>query len=1123
MEIFYCEKQQNSKVKNKRSRKNGFWGMKQLYQAKEYKKMRKHKNGFIEYKLFSLANNLSSCCKMVLLMFCLAMAFSAVASELRIEGKDFQKLGQWKLIFKNVILFSAVKGDDNVAICEWSIPDGTYHIWVRTFSHGGEWRKATLYINGEKIGTVGDEKLPKGVKGPAWKWTKITSPLKVTTGNIKIELKATSALARIGSFIFSSDDKFVPPEKSTDKAETPSNKKTTPRVTAGQVDIHKNSPLETIFRRPLLSGNGPRIMLFCGGRPWVGNEFAGSLNKCGASTMLINSVYLDGQGGAPIKAFPTDKIELVPLDGITPAFAELDKYKVFIVNAIPRQNQQNIFTKERIKALKKYVKNGGALLVTIDIPVEFGELLPVRLGGNVQPVDGDTVYRPESEKFDIFPASWPTFNVYRKAELKDGGRIISAIKDASGKDKGIFIAEKTYGKGKVIFLNAQLTPGKGIRNFWNWAYVRAFFPALAAEAGNFKLDVSKSMISPGKKQDRKMLGKVKVKITEPILKLTDAPDNVKIIGNTAVFADNIKITAKQDGSLMVFHPDAAKTLLSFTPPAILKSVKQAEFKSATAEAVDIKEEVRKIETKWIFSGITSTGNTAVFNYSSRNGNKATWEFKSASLNLDGCKFLGIAQRIKIVKSPFLISSLELTGKIYLSGVMRRMSCYMPPRGYAEFDFSGAKNTDSSRWGFFASGQPFSWLAGPAGIYSGFIAKPFAVAVKFDIRQGEKAVTSKLHFKFGRLKAPIETPYYYQMFAKSTEHRNNEYIAMWQFQRKNLRAVAGLKEIPAVPMATYVNTTNNEEKEKSIAIASKLGFKYFRLPYCPTALEKLDSTKCMDDYALIKKYGMKAFPWTPLNYSHGKTEKIYNNTSWYMRDEKGKIFKYFGKFPVLDLSNRNFLAWYYALMGRIINAGIGGLYCDMGGAAAYNVDFAKPEAKTGLTDLISVLKFFNKKGMLVGIEGMNPLVLDDYWYRRNKYTPFDGREFALLGALLFTNQGDDLALDFFRLAMYGAFPTISIDGYANGFERMLGEIKMIERIGKLLPSVNAALDVTGMPYIRETEFGTMWVGKNGGALFFWDGAESVTLDLPKGWRIRDQKGNKLEHVKPDTIVILDGSK
>jgi len=1078
----------------------------------------KDKNSFVEYKLPFSANNLNRCCKTVLLMFCLVTVFSAVASEYRIKAKDFQKPGRWQLIFGKKALFSAVKGDDNVAIGEWSIPDGTYHIWVRTFSYGGGWRKAMLYINGKKIGTVGDEKLPKGVKGPAWKWTKITSPLKVTTGNIKIELKATTALARIGSFIFSSDDKFVPPETAVDK----SKKKTSSKkeVTPGQVDIHKNSPLETIFPRPLPSGNGPRIMLFCGGRPWVGNGVAAGLNKCGASTMVINSVYLNGQGGAPIKAFPTDKIKLVPLDGISPAFAELDEYKVFIVNAIPRQNQQNIFTKERIKTLKKYVKNGGALLVTIDIPGELGELLPVRLGENVQPVDGDTVYRPESKNFDLFPASWPVLNAYRKAELNDGGRIISAIKDASGKDKGIFIAEKTYGKGKVIFLNEQLVSQNGIRTFWNWAYARAFFAALAAEAGNFKLDVSKSIVSPEKKPVRKMLGRVKVKITEPILKLTDAPDNVKIIGNTAVFPDNIKITAKQDGSLMVFHPDTAKKLLSLTPPAILRSVKQAEFKSATAEAVDVKEEVRKIETKWIFSGITSTGNTAVFNYSSRNGNKATWEFKSASLNLDGCKFLGIAQRIKIVKSPFLISSLEIAGKIYLSGIMRRMSCYMPPRGYAEFDFSGAKTADSARWAFFASGQPFSWLAGPAGIYSGFIAKPFSVAVNFDIRQREKAVTSKLYFKLGRLKAPIETPYYYHMFAKSTEHRNNEYIAMWQFQRKKLRAEAGLKEMPAVPMATYVNTCTSQEKKKAIVAASKLGFKYFHLPYCPIAIEKLDSTKCMADYALLKKYGMKAFPFTPLNYSHGKTEKIYNNTSWYMRDEKGKILKYFGEYPVIDLGNRNYLTWYYTLMERIIND-LGGIYLDMGGIAAYNVNFAKPgEAKTGLTYLIPVLKFFNDKGMIVGVEGMNPLVLDNYWYRRAKYTPFNGREFALLGASLITKKGDDLALDFFRLAMYGAFAKICVDGYANSFERSPGEIKIIERIGKLLPPVNAALDVTGMPYIRETEFGTMWVGKNGGALFFWDGAESVTLDLPKGWRIRGQKGNKLEHVKPDTIVILD---
>lgn len=907
---------------------------------------------------------------------------------------------------------------------------------------------------------------------------------------------------------------------SSEPAETADINKT-PSPEHNIANIHANSELETIFKRPLPKSDGPKIMLFSGGRPWVGNGVGAMLNKCGASTMVINSVYLDGQGGASINAFPTDEKELVPLDGITPALAELDNYKLFIVNDIPRQNQKNIFTEERLKTLKEYVENGGALFVTIDAPETLGELLPARLGEIVQPVDGDTAQRPEGTNFDLLPASWPIFNAYRKAEINDGGRVLSAIKDASGKDKGVFIAEKSYGKGKVIFLNAQWENQKGLRNFCNWAYMRAFFVGLAAEAGNFELDPSKAITYPEKNPDRETLGNLKVKITEPVLKLTDAQGNVRIVGQTAVFADNIKITAKQDGSLMVFYPNADKTLLTFVPPSVLCSEKQAELKSATAEAVDVKEETKHAEIDWTFSGITSTGNVAVFTYQSPTGdNKMEWEFKSVSLNLDGCGFSGIAQRIKIVESPFLISSLEVDGKIHLSGMMRRMSCYMPPRGYAEFDFSGDKQSDSSCWGFFGSGQPFSWLAGPAGIYSGFIAKPFNVSVKFDINRGEKAVASKLFFKFGRLKAPVETPFYYQMFAKSEEHGNNEYIAMWQFQRKNLREEAGLKEFPSVPMANYANTCDNQEKEKAIAAASKLGFKYFHLPYGPTAIENLDSTKCMDDYALVKKYGMKAFPWTPLNYSHGKTEEIYKNTSWYIRDEKGEVFKYFGHFPVLDLGDRNYLNWYYALMKRVINAGIGGLYMDMGGVASGNVNFAKPEAKTGLMYLLPVFKFFNDQGMLAGVEGMNPLVLDDYWYRRAKYTPFNGREFALLGASLYTNKGDDLALDFFRLAMYGAFAKTCVDGYANGFERIPGEIKMVERIGKLLPSVNAALDVTGMPYIRETEFGTMWVGKNGGALFFWDGAESVTLDLPEGWRVRGQKGNRLEHVKPDTIVILD---
>lgn len=73
---------------------------------------------------------------------------------------------------------------------------------------------------------------------------------------------------------------------------------------------------------------------------------------------------------------------------------------------------------------------------------------------------------------------------------------------------------------------------------------------------------------------------------------------------------------------------------------------------------------------------------------------------------------------------------------------------------------------------------------------------------------------------------------------------------------------------------------------------------------------------------------------------------------------------------------------------------------------------------------------------------------------------------------------------------------------------------------MLKQLNAALDNTGMPFIRETAFGTTWIGENGGALFFWNPVKKVTVNLPDGWKIKGIEGNVLTDVKADAIYLLE---
>ncbi len=1058
-------------------------------------------------------------------LLCAGLLLGVSAAEHRIEAESLN-LGKWAasnwgIMSGSRFITGAVRSMDNLASGEFKLADGTYYVWVRTYSNGGNWRKAELSVNGAKLGLIGDDPLPAGRKAGQCVWTRLPQTVAVKDGKVKIELRAKSEFARIDVFIFTTDKDFVPSSDKLKIEKIPAAENTAapvPARTAG-VDIHKISELETIFQRPLPSGNGPDILLFHGGRPWVGNGSAAYFNHAGARCLVLNSVYLNGFGGASIKTFPSDKVEPVPLDGITPAFRELANYRLVVINGIPEKFQRKIFTPERIESLRGYVKNGGNLFVTVNVPAEFGDLLPAELGKMNQPVPGMKASRPESANFSIFPPEVPVTERYRSAKLRPGAKILSGIKSGDGRDAGIFAAVHSYGKGHVLWLNTEHTRTQGTRQFYNWAYGRAFMIALANECAGFSLDTKTGIFPVPPKPEQKVLGFQKITVREPEIELFDSKTAVSVKDGAAVFGDGFRVVQKPDGTLDVYYPGTDKSFMTLSLPELQTSEKQAVLDSATSEAVDVKKGFRNAKIVWTPAGIEG-GKTAKFKYRGNDGTELVREFKSSVLKLDGRTYRSLGERMTVPKSSVLISRFSSANRLRIGGnSARRMSAYMPPRGYSDFDMT--KNSDTAWNGFFGDSQPFGWVACENGVFSEFVEKASTVSVRYISKAGNPEISAGNQVFVGRLRAPVTTEWFHHAWSEGPENGVNGYLAMWQFQRMNLRKNAGLMEYPAVPVATYSNTCTSAEKAKAAETARKLGFRFFHLQYCPTAIESLNSKACLADYELCRKNGLGAFPWSPCDYCQGTSEAVYGeHPEWFMRDESGAIFRYFGNFPVLDVTNPHFRNWYFNLMKSVVAAGVKAIYLDMGGAAAGNVNFAPPEAGTGLNSLIKIYDFFHKNGVRVSIEGMSPLVIDRYWYRQQLYTSFRGREFALLGAQIGTNGGDDLAIDYFRAGMYGAFPSLLVDGYAQSFERTPGEIAMVKRAARLLPGFYEALNVTGMPFVRETPFGTVWTGKNGGAVFFWHGVKSATFDLPAGWTIKGHSGNTVSDIRPETILILN---
>lgn len=102
--------------------------------------------------------------------------------------------------------------------------------------------------------------------------------------------------------------------------------------------------LEDDFPKP--KGDGPAVLVLAGGRPWVGDGFASMLVKSGCCVTGLNSVWLNGLGGASIKHFLTDLEEPVAKDGITSAFGDLSRYKLVVITGIPQEKLELLYTAE---------------------------------------------------------------------------------------------------------------------------------------------------------------------------------------------------------------------------------------------------------------------------------------------------------------------------------------------------------------------------------------------------------------------------------------------------------------------------------------------------------------------------------------------------------------------------------------------------------------------------------------------------------------------------------------------------------------------------------------------------------------------------------------------------------
>ncbi|MBR4662971.1 MAG: hypothetical protein IKO93_03765, partial [Lentisphaeria bacterium] len=209
----------------------------------------------------------------------LALLVGAVhAGTFRIEGEDLAVKQGKTQIGKHARDYS--NGKMVLALSRKTVLSGTYkldkagkyQIWVRTLTQGGKWRNGELSINGQALGSFGDEPLKAGEKAH-WHWIRLKD-VDLPAGKIELSVFSKMGYVRIDAVILTDEENYTPPEKITDIFKIP----------ALPFFDRKAAPAAAL--KPA-GKSGPAVLLFNGGRPWQANNMTSLLTGYGLRTVPV--------------------------------------------------------------------------------------------------------------------------------------------------------------------------------------------------------------------------------------------------------------------------------------------------------------------------------------------------------------------------------------------------------------------------------------------------------------------------------------------------------------------------------------------------------------------------------------------------------------------------------------------------------------------------------------------------------------------------------------------------------------------------------------------------------------------------------------------------------------------
>ncbi|MGD9495071.1 MAG: hypothetical protein AB7Y46_02050, partial [Armatimonadota bacterium] len=541
---------------------------------------------------------------------------------------------------------------------------------------------------------------------------------------------------------------------------------------------------------------------------------------------------------------------------------------------------------------------------------------------------------------------------------------------------------------------------------------------------------------------------------------------------------------------------------------------------------------RMLGLAWDYRSCEPAGAGVTFRFGLQTGGEPVsvrWSFVPRSVLIEGRAWHGVGERLEVDCGAHYVDSIMThhpwrIGRTVRDDRTMRLACYSQPRGWYEMPLdTDADSGPHNAWSFFCSGQAFQLLGGAEGTLLLYFDQPTQIRARQLTQAGRDAVYLDNQVVIGRRRGTVGTPVQWMLFCPGLRLTPNTWLQAGDHVRREYEAkyrVTQSRPVPCGQMRLDWLGTGRQWVGRTVRMTGEMDLREIADYFLPLAAERgirrvdvgtvvnpehpLDAQAEPERAAAIRylcdkahSLGIEVLMYWRISYWNQHAPVVVEHPQWWNRTREGTASVGFGNLVSLSLRS----GWYEWSLDTLVDLhrtlGIDGVWFDTLTAGMDAINYAEAEPQPSVQRGLEYFRELRDAGLEFWVEGMHPLALDSYWYRHDKYEPFAGVEFCLRDSSLYAHGPDSLIhLDPFRLAAFRAPMMADLSELTVADDPVTREQA---RCNRLLNAVEDALG--GVMAIRCTEFGSLWIGTRGYAVFAFEDRRVRIVGLDgDGWRV-----------------------